>query len=335
MSVKAYLTLDYELYMGRKVGSVDNCLIKPMFALTSMLEKYGIKCNVFVDAAYLLRCYQLKEDEPKIMNDFLKVTSHIYELSKAGHSIQFHFHPQWLYSRYVGEDWDLDFDHYKISDMPTEDIIKYVPQAIELLQQWSVNKITAFRAGGYSFPNEGVFMDILRKYGITIDSSVLKGAVVKSKYQTYDYSKVPHKSPYRFDKNLCSSNDNGDFTEYPISTIKMIGYRYWFLKRSMTRHYNTLQGGEKFGDGLGIGIPGGRLSRINHKIKRLITSSVISATIDGILSLCLDKVYKANTQCDEANVFVIIGHPKNLSEKSIDVFERFICNHDELNFCLF
>lgn len=140
---------------------------------------------------------------------------------------------------------------------------------------------------------------------------------------------------YRFDKNLCSSNDNGDFTEYPISTIKMIGYRYWFLKRSMTEHYNTLQGGEKFGDGLGIGIPGERLSRINHKIKRLITSSVISATIDGVLSFCLDKIYEVNTQCDEGNIFVIIGHPKNLSEKSIDVFERFICNHDELNFCVF
>ena len=139
--MKAYITLDYELFMGSKVGTIENSLIKPMNALTEMLDKYNIKCNVFVDAAYLLRLYQLKGNKA-IDEQFQLVTSHIQGLSSQGHSIQFHFHPQWLYSRYE-DGWIMDIDHYKISDMPLEDIKTLIPQAIELLQSYSKNKLKA------------------------------------------------------------------------------------------------------------------------------------------------------------------------------------------------
>ena len=218
--MKAYITLDYELFMGSKVGTVENCLIKPMNALTEMLDKYDIKCNVFVDAAYLLRLYQLKEDKG-VNEQFQLVTQHIQRLSKQGHAIQLHFHPQWLYSKYE-DGWIMDFEHYKISDMPLEDIKALIPQAIELLQSYSCNKLIAFRAGGYSFPNELYFYDILRKYEIDIDTSVLKGAKVRSKYQFYNYTHIPNYSPYHFDKNLSVEDKEGYFTEYPISTNIMI-----------------------------------------------------------------------------------------------------------------
>ena len=331
--MKAYITLDYELFMGTKVGTINNCLIKPMNALTKMLDKYNIKCNIFVDAAYLLRLYQLKENK-QIEEQFQLVTQHIQNLSKQGHAILFHFHPQWLYSKYE-DGWIMDFEHYKISDMPLEDIKIFIPQAIELLQSYSCNKLKAFRAGGYSFPNEACFGEILRKYEIDIDSSVLKGARVQSKYQSYDYANVPTKSPYRFDKDLSIIDNDGYFTEYPISTIKMLGFKYFFLKQSLTRRYNALFGHDKYGDGKGIGIAGNKSYRLIYKVKRLITPSVISATIDGSFSLCLDYVYKKHCTAVNDNAFIIIGHPKNLSEKSISIFERFVMNHPEIKFGLF
>lgn len=331
--MKAYITLDYELFMGRNVGTIKNCLINPMNALTKMLDIYGIKCNIFVDAAYLLKLHQLKDEFIQIEEQYKLLTKHIQDLSKQGHAIQLHFHPQWLYSTYDGG-WKMDFEHYKISDMPKRDVETFLPQAIELLQSYSINKISAFRAGGYSFPNEQRFLDILRKYSIQIDTSVLKGAKIESKFQTYNYLRIPSISPYNFEDNLSISNDNGYFTEYPISTIKMIGYRYWFLKRTLNRHYNTLFGTSKYGDGCGIGIPGGVFERIKNKINRLITFSVVPATIDGVLSLHLEDVYKHNYSKNN-NSFVIIGHPKNLSKKSIEIFEDFIMKHKEIEFCLF
>ena len=229
----------------------------------------------------------------------------------------------------------MDFEHYKISDMPVEDIKTLIPQAIELLQSYSVNKIKAFRAGGYSFPNDAIFLNILRKYAIDIDTSVLKGAKVSSKYQTYNYTTVPSLSPYHFEDNLCTSEVDGYFTEYPISTITMIGYRYWLLKRTLNQHYSSFSCIEKFGDGRGIGIPGDKFARIMNKIKRLFTFSVISATIDGAFSQYLENVYRHNISNHNNNSFVIIGHPKNLSERSIEIFENFINAHRELEFCIF
>lgn len=329
--MKAYITLDYELFMGTNVGTIDNCLIKPMNALTKMLDKYNIKCNVFVDAAYLLRLYQLKKIK-EIQEQFKLVTGHIQSLSMQGHAIQLHFHPQWLYSKYE-DGWVMDFEHYKISDMPMEDIRMLIPQAIELLQSFSNNKLKAFRAGGYSFPNEQYFYDMLRKYEIDIDTSVLGGAKVKSKYQSYDYTNIPVCSPYRFDDDLCVNKKDGYFTEYPISTVKMLGIRYHFVKRFYARQYRAMSGQGKYGDGRGIGVAGNRLVCIINKLERLITPSVIPATIDGFFSLCLEDVYKHHA--GNNNVFVIIGHPKNLSGKSIDVFEKFIINHSDIEFSIF
>lgn len=330
--MKAYLTLDYELFMGSEVGTINNCLIKPMDALTKMLDKYQIKCNIFVDAAYLLRLYQLK-DNKEVEEQFQLVTRHVSSLSEQGHAIQFHFHPQWLYSKYE-KGWIMDYDHYKISDMPLDDIRTLIPQAIELLQSYSRTKLTAFRAGGYSFPNEPYFLDILRKYEIHIDTSVLKGAKVKSKYQSYNYSQLPVNAPYRFDKGLCVEDQNGYFIEYPISTISMIGYKYLFLKKDLAKSYDNIIGQGLFGDGKGIGLAGSVFSRVYYKIKRLITPSIISATIDGVFSLYLDNVYNYYSANERNKAFVIIGHPKNISLKSIGIFENFITNHPNIKFAL-
>ena len=330
--MKAYITLDYELFMGSKVGTIDNSLIKPMNALTEMLDKYNIKCNVFVDAAYLLRLYQLKEN--KIIDEqFQFVTKHIQGLSKQGHAIQFHFHPQWLYSKFE-DGWIMDFEHYKISDMPLEDIKTLIPQAIELLQSYSSNKLKAFRAGGFSFPDESCFYDILRKYEIDIDTSVLRGAKVKSKYQSYDYTNIPAYSPYNFNKNLCVDDKDGYFTEYPISTVDMFGFRYWMIKYILSKRYRAQSNTNKYGDGLGIGIPGGIYKRLIYKLKKIVTRSVIYASIDGFLSLYLESMYSYTIR-NSTNVFIIIGHPKILSDNSIRNFERFINNHKDLDFLLF
>lgn len=332
--MKSYITLDYELFMGKNVGTIKHCLINPMAALINMLDKYDIKCNVFVDAAFLLRLHQLINRDNYIKEQYQLLTNHIQCLSKQGHSIQFHFHPQWLYSMYE-DGWKMDFNHYKISDMPRIDVELLIPQSIELLQSFSLNKIKAFRAGGYSFPNEKYFFDILRKYDIRIETSVLKGAKVKSKYQTYNYSSTPSYSPYHFSENLCLDDMNGYFSEYPITTIKMMGYKYWLLKRKLAKRYNRLSGNSKYGDGVGIGLPGGKWTQSKNKITRLITPSIIPATLDGVLSLYLEDVYSNHIQNSNHKAFVIIGHPKNLSESSIGIFENFIKNHKELEFCVF
>ena len=106
-----FITLDYELFMGKKTGSVESCLLSPMNSFISMLDRYGIKATIFVDAAYLLRLSELKDKHDKLKSDFELISDHLKCLEQDGHDIQLHFHPQWIYSDYDSKQWIMDFEH--------------------------------------------------------------------------------------------------------------------------------------------------------------------------------------------------------------------------------
>ena len=118
--MNVFLTYDYELCLGRKTGTPDGCLFQPMLALSSMFKRNGVRVNIFVDAAYLLRLNELRIGNPNIQKDYDEVLKNIDLLSLMGHSIQFHFHPQWINAQYCNGEWFLDNDHYKLSDFPLE-----------------------------------------------------------------------------------------------------------------------------------------------------------------------------------------------------------------------
>lgn len=51
--MNVFITIDYELFMGKISGSVEKCLITPMDNFTGMLDNYGIKllfcrCRIFI-----------------------------------------------------------------------------------------------------------------------------------------------------------------------------------------------------------------------------------------------------------------------------------------------
>lgn len=104
--MNGYITLDYELGMGKNTGTPKKCLVEPMNHLNAMTEKHGIKMNVFMDAAYLLQMRKLKDLYPKLQNDYVTVTNHIKKLDAGGHAFHLHLHPQWCYSTYDGEKMD-------------------------------------------------------------------------------------------------------------------------------------------------------------------------------------------------------------------------------------
>ncbi|KAA3703073.1 polysaccharide deacetylase family protein, partial [Bacteroides salyersiae] len=194
--MKILITLDYELFMGKKTGSVESCLLSPMNSFISMLDRYGIKATIFVDAAYLLRLSELKDKHDKLKSDFELISDHLKCLEQDGHDIQLHFHPQWIYSDYDSKQWIMDFEHYKLSDLPENVLRTSFYSARLLLEEIIGKKIIAFRAGGYSLPTYSGYIDLFKLNGIKIDSSVLRGAYVDSKYQKYDYRNIPKASIY-------------------------------------------------------------------------------------------------------------------------------------------
>lgn len=325
-----YITYDYELFLGETTGTPEGCLVEPMCALTSMFEQYGVKANIFVDAAYLLRMSELMDTIPQLKKDYELVTNNIKELSSKGHSIQLHFHPQWVQAKYEDGVWYLDNDHYKLSDYSIEEQKKLLAQAIELLQSLAINKIVAFRAGGFSIENMPDLISFFAEKGITKDTSVLRGGFVDSKYQTYDYRNIPRLASYHFSQSHKIKDDSGVFVEYPISVMVMNSLSYLYFKNVKRRNYEKLLSGysvKKWNDGVGIGASVDAKSRIKNNIKRLFANSPLYASADGTLVYFLTEVYKYCKRTYKGNDFVIIGHPKIATPRSVASLEVFIRTH--------
>lgn len=311
-----YITLDYELFMGAKTGTPMNCLIRPMKALCSIAEKHNVKFNVFVDAAYLLRLKNIVGG-----GDYQLVSKHIRYLEEQGHDVELHFHPQWLYSEYKDGHWDMNLEIYKISEMQEGHILQKFKEAKELLDSLIGRRTIAFRAGGYSLNSYPKYIQLFRDNDLFIDSSVLGRNKVDSQFQSYDYSTSPMKCSWRFSSDVCIEDPKGSFYEYPISTSpKISGFKYYLHKRRLSRQFgnNCI-----FGDGFGIGLYQNKLSRFLSLFRSLLIGKSIPASIDGILSQDLTHIYNLCRKESRSNM-VIIGHPKNASEKSLKQLDDFL-----------
>ncbi len=277
--MRIFLTLDYELYLGHSTGTPSNCLIRPMEFLCRIMKKYDAKLVIFADASYLLKLEELKQKFSVLQKEYEMVSKHLRLLSNAGHDIELHVHPQWLYAQWNGEKWLLDFKHYKLSDLPEELARSYFRETKKCLEAVISKPVQAFRAGGYSiqtFPN---YAQLFRENNIVIDSSVRKGAKVNSKFQNYDFTHIPSDSLYRFDDKIEIASEKGLLWELPISTLKKHSYTYLSMKRHLVKE-GVLQG--CFGDGEGIGRSGSQIQQLAGMIKKVFMPQVVPAALDGV-----------------------------------------------------
>ena len=324
-----YITLDYELYLGRKTGTPENGLFRPMSAIMDMLDKTGIKLTVFVDGAYLYRMSELKDNCQSINKDLHNVTMNIKEISERGHSVQYHFHPQWLYSTYEEEKgWVMDMNHYKLSDVPGDKLSIAFRKGKEIIEKIIGKKIIAFRAGGYSLCSYLCYGSLFNNNGIRIDSSVLPGLWERSKFQEYDYRKAPLKSSYNFREDVCTElmDEKDAFVEIPITTIPgKINICYWInytFHKFQKEQQSISEPVVVYGDGKSVSTEISRIVKYWKIFKALFRNGITMANLDSLKG----SIYDAYTRVSQSNQnqLVIIGHPKASSNLSIKELERFI-----------
>ena len=317
--MKIFITLDYELVLGRMTGSVQSCLVKSSEALCRMLRKYNVPVTFFVDSAYLLRMCELKDDYPALQKDYEDVVANLQHLQQMGHSLQYHFHPQWLYSTYDDEGWHMDYNHYKLSDVDESKLRNDFHAGIVMLESITGEKPVAFRAGGFSLTTCKYYIDLFKNNGILIDSSV-NGGKVKSKLHEYDYSKAPLKTTWRFENDVNIPQKDGRFTEYSITRVgcKRLGF-FSFIERYMlkAKYHSTIEycdgGGSEFS----------RFDTCKKYFPTLFRFVREYMSMDIFYSSRLAKQYEDVAKTDEDTI-VVIGHPKHLSDVAINNTEKFI-----------
>ena len=231
------ITFDYELFLGKNSGTVQNCLIEPTNRLISIFNNKNIKLIFFVDTIYLLRLKKIKEKYEKAGRDWEQIISQLQLLLKDGHYLFPHLHPHWLDAKYLPEinQWDLsDISRYRFHSLAKKEKDFVFDESIKLLHEIidpikPEYKIDSYRAGGWSIQPFEDFKPYFEKYGIKNDFSVIPGKYLYSSALNYDYSAIYKNEIYQFDENITITATEDSFIEYPISTISFSFLEKWLF----------------------------------------------------------------------------------------------------------
>lgn len=303
-----YLTLDYELFLGSRSGSVQKCLLEPMDRLDRIALDHDARFTIFVDATYLLRIEELMGDHESLRKDYDAVVRNLRTLASHGHDLQLHLHPQWAFSTYDGEKWDLDTSHYKLSDLTETQASDLFTKGADLLERISGKRPVAFRAGGFSAQPTALTVGMLRTTGIRVDCSVYPGTAYNTPMQQYDYTDAPEGLIYNFDDDMCVARKDGEFKELPLTTCRVSPLFFW---RLVLQRLTKQRRHRRIGDGESVKTAGSSI------LKRLTSFDRIHATIDeSKISFLYDAFKSAKKRGDE--VFCVIGHPKLATRYSLD-----------------
>ena len=317
--MKILLTLDYELFLGSRTGSVEHCLIEPMEHLQKAVDTVGAKFTIFVDATYLLRARQLSIGHKQLTADVEQITNHIKQLDAAGHDVQLHIHPHWAYSTYDDGEWRLDHNHYKLCDLEPETACQLTAQAKALLDETIGHSTRAFRAGGFSAQPTSLLRQVFERNALVADSTVCPGTSYNSNQQRYDYTKVSTKSDiYQFGDDICQPQSNGPFIEVPISMYEVSPIFHWRLAfNRVADRLVKLPNHHTYGDGISVKTAGESI------VARLTSRQNCQATIDGFKIAFLDDALRSAKLMGK-NVFTVLGHPKLATPYSVERLATFV-----------
>lgn len=308
-----YLTLDYEIYFGEKHGTVEKCIIEPTNKLREISKRTGAYMTYFIDIGHVIALEKFKSKFPKLEIDLNLITENINLLVAEGNDCQLHIHPHWETSFYNGEKWIFDYNKYKLVDFNDSEIKSIFERYKERLGVITQKPVNSFRAGGWCLQPFNRIKASFLENEIKIDSTVFPKGKSNSQYYYYDFTKSPNKSEWRFSDELCKEDQNGDFLELPISSYKYSPVFFWklhILGNLFPKNHKPI------GDGKPMPTKG-------HRKRMLTKRNILSANLEGLFVNKIETIVKTN-QKNKFNSTVVIGHPKALTNYSIDRLEKVI-----------
>ena len=325
---KLLLTFDYELFLGKRSGSVDNCLIIPTNRLLEILKKRNKTAIFFIDTTYINRLEETAKKHESAKKDYHKIYNQLTEIAKNGHYLFHHLHPHWLDAVYLPDEnqWDLSIDKkftfFNLTNNEQEEIFKYSNNFLKsIYNDAGLNKDpNGFRAGGFYIEPFTIFREFFIKYGVKYDFDVMRGFSKKGETHFFDFTKCPDKQFYQFEDEVIKENVNGTFHEFTISSYDLKGI-YKILNginyRLNKKKYIP------FGDGKTTGAKFGITNDNSFLKKYLLSKSSVNVEL---LNSVTCRIYISLLK--KHNYLHFISHPKLFSEKSLYYFEKFLQKAD-------
>lgn len=323
------ITFDYELFLGKRSGSIADNMINPTEKLLAAMKPYPIKAIFFVDTTYLIRLKSQAETVAACKKDFETISAQLQLLIKEGHYVFPHIHPHWIDAKYMKatNEWNVeDATHYRFNSLTEAQRDELFSQSVAILkaiiEPVDTNyKLDAFRAGGWSIQPFADFKKCFLANGIKFDFSVLDKAYQFTAAQYYDFSHRPDKLIYNFEDDECVAAHQGSFTEFVNSTIELDKEAQ--LKNRIYSKANRMLGIEKEVD-TGWGQVG--IKQLGGKPK---SEKGFPSSGAGRFYLSIDLMSKAYLPVYKNflhdNYYMhFVSHPKLISAISLSKFEDFL-----------
>jgi hypothetical protein len=320
------LTFDYELFLGDRSGSVENCLIKPTELILDVLTRNNAKAVFFIDTTYLFRLNELAEKHINCKNDLENIVTQLTSLVIHGHYIFHHLHPHWLDAIYLEDEnqWDLSNNtRFSFNDISKEERQKIFEFSYIFLKQiYSSNQSEinpdGYRAGGLFIEPFSNFIDFFKKYDIRYEFSVVPGFYKEGDTLFYDFRGLPS-IPFSFSSSFKQIELDGEFKQFPISVIQIKNLYKIFngLFFRLFKNNRLLISG----DGKSVSNEINK-SKTNRNVKitdRLVMTLPLSVELlNPIVRIQCNKMIR---QQDYIN---FLSHPKLISKQSILSFDCFL-----------
>jgi hypothetical protein len=322
--LKVLLTFDYELFLGKRSGTVPNCLLHPTAEVLKVLEKHKAKAIFFVDALYLFRLREAAIKHEAAANDYKLIAKQIVEIYNSGHYVYNHIHPHWLDAKYLVEhnQWDLsDTSKYSFQSLSEEQRKFVFEKSTTMLNEILIESkmsfsLDGFRAGGLYIQPFSIFKKYFELYGIKYEFSVLRRAKgeLQNPYSSFDFGAVSS-DIYNFSKDVAVSDNEGEFTEFAMRPID-VPFFYRLLNSIQYRLTSSLPKFNKFGDGVGFSADG--------KISIAGRSKYAATETFSIEMLSVAKLPLYFKEIETQGYLHILSHPKLVSKYNIETFDKLL-----------
>lgn len=283
--------------------------------LIEIADRTSVKMIFFIDVGYLKKLDEYKTISA-VGHQRKLVREQIAELIDKGHDCQLHIHPHWEDTIHDGTQWIMKTDRYKLADFKDEEARNLVLEYKKILESWTGQKVHSYRAGGWCLQPFSQVRDAFLEAGIKYDSTVFPGGKFTAGNYYYDYTSAPDLSSWKFENDLVKIDENGSFTEIPISSqyySPLFFSRLFFLGRYNPKAHKPM------GDGYPMPSPGLRKKMLTQGMK-------LSASCDGYFVTKMDEVLERNIAKGFSET-VYLGHPKACTFFALQKLEEFILRH--------
>lgn len=327
MKKSLLLTFDYELFLGNRSGTVDECMIQPTSEIASILQKHGAKAIFFIDTTYLMTLEKYSFKYEKCKHDFENVCNQLRELSRDHHEIFPHIHPHWLQAEYMPEinQWKLGntslyrFHHLSLSQR--EEVFTGSVKLLRSILGDNARPIDGFRAGGWSVQPFSDFSPYFKQTGIKYEFSVIPGYYHFTDAQYFDFTSAPHKDYYAFSDDVTVETLNGEYLEFTASMLE-VSKGTQLLDKFITKLRYKLLNDHTFNKGSGQSPK--ELKHINPKRPDGIKLGDHHKERVAIELLTAIKLPAYLRYLENNNYMLFISHPKMITGHSMKTFDQFL-----------